>query len=111
MFVHVTDGPEPELAILAFLSKTSVDRFCAACAIFSPPCAPSAGVSVPVVGRRGVVAPEFACVARTDAVASFLEFSERSCLTFLLRRCEGRQVEERKGRGIWAMSRVSRSFW
>lgn len=66
---------------------------------------------MPVVGGRGVVAPEFACVARTEAVASFLEFSERSCLTFLLRRCEGRQVEERKGRGIWAMSRVSRSFW
>lgn len=64
-----------------------------------------------VVGGRGVVAPEFACVARTEAVASFLEFSERSCLTFLLRRWEGRQVEERKGRGIWAMSRVSRSFW
>lgn len=76
--------------------------------------APSAGVCVPSVpvprGGTGVVAPELACVARTEA-ASFLVFSEMICLTFLLRRWEGRQLGLRKGRGNWATSRVSRRRW
>lgn len=112
IFVYVTAGPDGNIA-RAFFSSTSIDRFCAACAMFADRRSSSAGVCAPsvldVAGGNGVVAPEFTCVAIDDA--SFLEDSDRSCLTFLLRRCEGRQFGLRKGRRVWAMSRRSRSFW
>ena len=106
MLVYVTAGIDGSMA-LAFFSKTSVDRFCAAWAMFVR-AELSKGVWLPsVLGCKGVDAPEFACVAITDA--SFLVFSEISCLTFLLRRCDGLQFGLRKGRGTWAMSRRLRS--
>lgn len=75
-----------------------------------PPVA-TTGVWVPsvVLVAKGVVAPELTWVAIEEA--SLREDSERSCLTFLLRRWEGFQCELRKGLGRVAMSRVSRSSW
>jgi len=84
----VTDGPIAYAR--AFFSKTNVDKFCDACARFGAlfP-APSAGVCDPSVAAaeapvKGVVAPELACVARTEA--SLREFSDMICFRFLLRR-------------------------
>ena len=113
MFVYVATGPA-DIAACMFLSKTNVERFCAACAMFG--CVePELGSGVPAsvimadVMGWGVELPLLFCVARTEA--SFREASEIICLIFLLRRRDGFQFGSRKFRGCSARSKESRSCW
>jgi hypothetical protein len=88
MLVYVAAGPLVKAALL-FLSKTRVERLCAACAMFGCKLVPLVGVAAPPVaitecGIIGVELPLLFCVAMTDA--SLRDASAMICLTFLLRR-------------------------
>jgi hypothetical protein len=89
MFVYVGTGPD-DIEACKFLSRTRVDRFCAACAIFGCDNAmfEGIGVTAPVPkadpGGRGVEVPLLFCVAKTEA--SFRDASPTICLIFLFRR-------------------------
>ena len=107
-------GPD-DIAACKLRSKTTVDRFWAACEMFGCEEAPLVGngVAAPVFMAElrgfGVDDPLLSCVAITEA--SLREASETICLMFLFRRCDGFQRVLRNGFGLRARSSWSRSCW
>ena len=98
-FVFEEEPAAAATASLKFFSNTRVLNDCAAKFIFVE------GVAAPAV-PIGVLIPELFCVANT--LASRRAASPVICFMDLFRRCEGFQVDERKGFDCSAMSRESR---